>query len=65
MSPKARKSAGILGVLYDLKMKAPRFEVVVGETFFQMPYDAKKGFVDTVNCWVREASSDQTMLLLR
>ncbi len=51
-----------LGVLYDLKMKAPRFEVVVGETFFQMPYDAKKGFVDTVNCWVREASSDRTML---
>jgi hypothetical protein len=42
-----------LDVLADLDWKPPRQpKVVVGPTFFKIPFDAKQGFVETVNCFL-------------
>jgi hypothetical protein len=47
------KRAQRLNVLTDLDWKPPREpKVVVGPTFFTMPFDAKDGFVQTVNCFL-------------
>ena len=45
------RKAQELKVLYNLDWKPPREPlVVVGPTFFTIPFDAKEGFVATVNC---------------
>lgn len=47
------KSAQKLGVLHALdwqKGKLPH--VVAGRTYYQMPFDAKEGFAETVNCFL-------------
>ena len=45
------RKAQELEVLYNLDWKPPREPlVVVGPTFFTIPFDAKEGFVTTVNC---------------
>lgn len=42
-----------LDLLYDFDWKPPKEpKVVVGPTFFQIPIDAKEGFVETVNCFL-------------
>ena len=42
-----------LDVLADLDWKPPRQpKVVVGPTFFSMPFHGKQGFVETVNCFL-------------
>jgi hypothetical protein len=47
------KQAQKLDVLYDLDWKPGREpKVVVGPTFFNMPFDAKENFVRTVNCFL-------------
>lgn len=46
------KQAQKLEVLYDLKWNGPSLHVVAGPTYYRMPFDAKEGFADTVNCFV-------------
>lgn len=47
------KQAQQLDVLYDLDWKSGREpRVVAGRTFFNLPIDAKEGFVETVNCFL-------------
>ncbi len=47
-----------LEVLYDLDWKPPREpKVIAGRTFFEMPIDAKEGFVETVNCFLMAGDS--------
>jgi len=42
-----------LEVLYDLDWKLPKEpKVVVGPTFFNLPFDAKENFALTVNCFL-------------
>lgn len=45
------KQAQKLEVLSDLQWKGPRLHVVAGRTYYQMPFHAKEGFADTVNCF--------------
>lgn len=45
------KQAQKLEVLSDLQWKGPRLHVVGGPTYYQMPFHAKEGFADTVNCF--------------
>lgn len=45
------KQAQKLEVLRDLQWKGPKLHVVAGSTYYQMPFDAKEGFADTVNCF--------------
>lgn len=54
------KKAQTLDLLHDLewpKGKSPR--VVVGPTFFSIPFDAKEGFAQTVNCFLAAGKQDQ------
>lgn len=47
------KKAQEMGMLHDFGWKGgamPR--VVVGPTFFDVPFDAKEGFAETVNCFL-------------
>ena len=49
-----------LQVLYDLdwqKGKLPK--VVVGPTFYQIAFDAKDGFAQTVNCFLMAGATDK------
>lgn len=42
-----------LEVLYDMDWNLPKEpRVVAGPTFFNMPFDAKEGFVETANCYL-------------
>lgn len=45
------KAAQKLEVLADLQWKGARLHVVAGPTYYQMPFHAKEGFADTVNCF--------------
>ncbi len=45
------KQAQKLGVLTDLQWKGPTLHVVAGSTYYSMPFHAKEGFADTVNCF--------------
>lgn len=47
---KLKKAQGI-EVLRDLRWDGPHLHVVAGPTYYQMPFDAKEGFADTVNCF--------------
>ena len=47
------KRANQLEVLYDLDWKPRKMpQVVAGRTYFTMPFDAKEGFAETVNCFL-------------
>jgi hypothetical protein len=51
-----------IDVLNNLDWRPPREpQVVVGATFYIMPFDAKKGFVDIVNCFLVSGKSDKHM----
>jgi len=53
------KEAQQLDVLADLDWKPPKApHVVVGPTFFTMPFDAKQGFAQTVNCFLMNGTSN-------
>lgn len=42
-----------LKVLHDMDWKLPKEpKVVAGPTFFDIPIDAKEGFVETANCYL-------------
>jgi len=43
------KEAQQLGMLYNLDMRAGRPLVVVGPTFYNVAFDAKQGFANTIN----------------
>lgn len=45
------KQAQKLEVLRDLKWKGPTLYVVAGPTYYNMPFDAKEGFADAINCF--------------
>ncbi len=45
------KQAQQLDVLNDLQWKGSRLHVVAGKTYYTMPFHAKEGFADTVNCF--------------
>lgn len=45
------KQAQTLDVLADLQWQGARLHVVAGSTYYQMPFHAKEGFADTVNCF--------------
>jgi hypothetical protein len=45
------KQAQKLEVLYDMKWQGPALYVAAGPTYYKMPFDAKEGFADTVNCF--------------
>ena len=51
------KKAKTLDVLYDLKSTMPP-TVIAGPTYSEIPYDAKEGFAETVNCFLMAGSSD-------
>lgn len=51
------KQAQKLDVLTDLQWKGPRLHVVAGRTYYTMPFDAKEGFADTVNCFAMAGKS--------
>ena len=52
------KQAQALGVLHDLSWKHGKDPVVVaGRTYFNMPFDAKEGFAETVNCFLMAGKS--------
>lgn len=47
------KSAQKLDVLYAMEWKkGQQPHVVAGRTYYQMPFDGKEGFADTVNCFL-------------
>lgn len=49
-----------LDVLYDLDWKLPNEpKVIVGPTFFNLPFDAKENFVFTVNCFLMAGDEDK------
>lgn len=52
------KQAQKLEVLRDLKWQGPVLRVVAGPTYYRMPFDAKEGFADTVNCFAMAGKSD-------
>lgn len=41
-----------LDVLRDLQWKGPTAHVVAGPTYYQMPFDNKEVFAETVNCFM-------------
>ena len=43
-----------LEVLYNLELKRAAPKVVVGPTFYTMPFDAKQGFAETINCFLMQ-----------
>ena len=45
------KQAQKLEVLHDLQWKGSTLHVVAGPTYYKMPFDAKGGFADAVNCF--------------
>lgn len=51
------KQAQKLDVLTDLQWKGSRLHVVAGRTYYTMPFDAKEGFADTVNCFAMAGKS--------
>lgn len=51
------KAAHKLGVLYDMKWVGTRLHVVAGKTYYNMPFDAKEGFADTINCFAMAGGS--------
>lgn len=57
------KSAQQLGILHALdwqKGKLPH--VVAGRTYYQMPYDAKEGFADALNCFLTGGATPKTCI---
>lgn len=44
------KQAQKIDILVGIKVKPGRFLVTVGQTFYQMPFDAKEGFAENLNC---------------
>jgi hypothetical protein len=48
---KTLKESQKLEVLYDLQWKGPTLHVVAGPTYYKIPFDAKWGFADAVNCF--------------
>ena len=49
-----------IDLLYDLAWDVPKEpRVLVGPTFFTIPIDAKKGFVETVNCFLVGGEQDK------
>ena len=54
------KKAQQIDLLYDLKFdkgKAPY--VVVGSTYFTIPFDAKEGFAETISCFLVAGDTDK------
>jgi hypothetical protein len=51
------KQAQQLDVLTDLQWKGPRLHVVAGRTYYTMPFHAKEGFADTINCFAMAGKS--------
>ena len=47
---KKLKKAQELNMLVDIKVKTGHFDVIVGPTFYSVPFDAKEGFAETLNC---------------
>jgi hypothetical protein len=43
--------AHALEVLTDMQWKGSTLHVVAGRTYYQIPFDAKEGFAETVNCF--------------
>ena len=52
------KQAQKLEVLTDLQWKGARLHVVAGPTYYTMPFHAKEGFADTVNCFAMAGRRD-------
>lgn len=46
------KAAHKLDLLYDLQVKGAQAIVVVGPTYDTLPFDAREGFAETVNCFL-------------
>lgn len=38
------------GMLMDIQVKTGHFEVMVGPTFYTVPFTTKEGFAETLNC---------------
>jgi hypothetical protein len=52
------KQAQKLDLLYNMDWKKTREPVViVGPTFYQIPFDAKEGFAETLNCFFMAGDS--------
>lgn len=51
------KQAQKLEVLYDLQWKGSTAHVVAGPTYYKIPFDAKEGFAETVNCFLLAGKS--------
>jgi hypothetical protein len=47
---KKLKKAQELDMLVNIKVKTGHFDVIVGPTFYSVPFDAKEGFAETLNC---------------
>ena len=47
---KKLKKAQELNMLVNIKVKTGHFDVTVGPTFYSVPFDAKEGFAETLNC---------------
>ena len=56
---KKLKAAQKLDLLYDLKMDPPEAVVVVGPTFATLPFEAKEGFAETINCFFTVGKKDK------
>lgn len=52
------KQAQKLAVLTDLQWKGASLYVVAGRTYYTMPFHAKEGFADTVNCFAMAGKND-------
>lgn len=49
-----------IDLLYDMKWEKGMLPyVVVGPTFFTIPFDAKEGFASTVNCFLMAGEPDK------
>lgn len=46
------KAAQKLEVLYDLQWKGATPYIVAGPTYYKIPFDAKEGFAEAVNCFM-------------
>lgn len=44
------KKAQKLDMLVNIKVQSGHFDVIVGPTFYTVPFDAKEGFAETLNC---------------
>lgn len=50
-------------LLYNLDWKPPQEPlVVVGPTFYRIPFDAKENFVRTINCFLTAGKQDATVV---